>query len=283
MRFEVKAGGVAAILFAMTLLSGAVFVLGLLAGYEVGRQAQIDTAQLATSYPLQSAPSSAVQSSESAAGTGNQAMQPAASATVSSAAGASTPVTAVSTAGGRSLTRDSFISTHGPSQQGATPARPRLASNSAPSATEPSSSADGSSATDEGVSAAAESENGDVDDASSQASGSPPPQATQRVASTAPSARHKPYNIQIEAAMDISGADQMMARLKKLGYPSHLVPTEIAGQRWYKVEVGPYATAEEATDAEAELRRSYDSTYGGVARDGSHSHPEAAPEDNPEE
>jgi cell division septation protein DedD len=72
----------------------------------------------------------------------------------------------------------------------------------------------------------------------------------------------KPYNIQIEAAMDISGADQMMVRLRKLGYPSHLVPTEIAGQRWYKVEVGPYATVEAASSAEAQLRQKYDSIYG---------------------
>ncbi len=66
--------------------------------------------------------------------------------------------------------------------------------------------------------------------------------------------------------MDISGADQMIVRLQKLGYPSHLVPTEIAGQRWFKVEVGPYATAEEASSAEIQLRRKYNSTYGGVER-----------------
>jgi cell division protein FtsN len=77
---------------------------------------------------------------------------------------------------------------------------------------------------------------------------------------------HKPFNIQIQAAMDINGADQMMARLQRLGYQSHLVPTEIGGQRWYKVEVGPYATQEEASGAEAQLREKYDATYGGVAR-----------------
>lgn len=279
MRFEVKAGGVAAILFAMTLLSGAVFVLGLLAGYDVGRQAQIDTAQLATSYPLQSAPPSAVQSNESAAGIGNQAMQPAASATVSSAAGASK----VSTVGGRSLTGNVVSPTHGPSQQGATPARPRLASNSAPSATEPAASAEGSPATDEGARAADDSESEDVGEGTSEAPGNPNSQAGQKVASTASSTRHKPYNIQIEAAMDIRGADQMMARLRKLGYTAHLVPTEIAGQRWYKIQVGPFATAEQATGAEAELRQRYDATYGGVAGDGSHSHAASSAEDNPEE
>ena len=81
--------------------------------------------------------------------------------------------------------------------------------------------------------------------------------------------------------MDISGADQMMSRLRKLGYSSHLVPTEIAGQRWYKVEVGPYATPEEASNAEAQLRQKYDTIYGGVARDNSAGQTNG--DDNPEE
>jgi cell division septation protein DedD len=141
----------------------------------------------------------------------------------------------------------------------------------------------GPSAADEGASAAAESANTEEGDESSEVEGGPNPQPGQREASAAPPPRHKPYNIQIEAAMDISGADEMIARLQKLGYPSHLVPTEIAGQRWYKVEVGPYATAEEATDAEAELRQRYDSTYGGVARGGSHSPAQANADENSEE
>lgn len=265
MRFEVKGGGIAAIVFAMTLLSGAVFVMGLLAGYDVGRQAQLDTAQLATSYPLQSAPSSGAPSNPSPAEPENPAVESAASTTPSSPAAESTPVTAASAAD-RSLAGNSVSPKRKPSQPGATPARQRLVSSSVPSAAEPPASAADSSAADEDTSAAAESENTDASDASSEDSSNPNVQAGRRVASTTPSARHKSYNIQIQAAMDISGADQMMARLRKLGYSSHLVPTEIAGQRWYKVEVGPYATAEEASSAEAQLRHKYDTTYGGVAR-----------------
>jgi DedD protein len=266
MRFEVKGGGIAAIVFAMTLLSGAVFVLGLLAGYDVGRQAQLDTAQLATSYPLQSAPSSGAPPNPSPAEPGNPAVQ-SASTTASPATAGSTPVTAASAAD-RSIARDSVSPKLRASQPSATPARQRLASSSIPSATEPPPSTAGSSAADEDMSAD-ESENPEADDASSEASSNPNVQARRRVASTTPSARHKPYNIQIQAAMDISGADQMMARFQKLGYPSHLVPTEIAGQRWYKVEVGPYATPEEASRAEAQLRQKYDTAYGGVAHDNS--------------
>jgi hypothetical protein len=263
MRFEVKGGGIAAIVFAMTLMSGAVFVLGLLAGYDVGRQAQVDMAQLATSYPLQSAPSSGAPPNPSPAEPDNAAVRSAASTTPSPATAGSAPVTAASAAD-RSIAKDSVSPKRRASQPSATPARQRLASSSTSSATEPPSSTADSSAADEDTSAA-ESENPEASDASSEAN----VQARRRVASTTPSTRHKPYNIQIQAAMDISGADQMMARFQKLGYPSHLVPTEIAGRRWYKVEVGPYATPEEASSAEAQLRQRYDTTYGGVARDNS--------------
>ena len=268
MRFEVRGGGIAAILFAVTVLSAAVFVMGLLAGYDVGRQAQLDTAQLATSYPLQSSPSSgAAASNESAAE--NPSMQSAASTTPSSAAGRGALAAAASPAVNREFAVGATSPGRRPSQPSATPARPRLASTSISSAAQPRSSAAGSPAADEDEDVGAESETPEADDALSQASSNANMQAGRRVASTAPSGRHKPYNIQIQAAMDIGGADRMMARLQKLGYPSHLVPTEIAGQRWYKVEVGPYATAEEASNKEAELRQRYDATYGGVARDNS--------------
>jgi cell division septation protein DedD len=271
MRFEVKGGGIAAILFALTMLSGAVFVLGLLAGYDVGRQAQLDTAQLATSYPLQSPPSPSAASNESPAEPANPPAR-SASGIASPAAGGGMPVAAASATGSRDFAGDSISPKHKPSQ--------RLAVSSNPSAAESSSSMAGSPGAGEGI-GAAESENPEATYTSSGASSNANPQAGRRVASTARSVRHKPYNIQIEAAMDISGADKMMARLQKLGYPSHLVPTEIAGQRWYKVEVGPYTTAEEASNAEAELRQKYNATYGGVARGNSSGQPSA--DDNPEE
>ena len=270
MRFEVKGGGIAAILFAVTLLSGAVFVMGLLAGYDVGRQAQIDTAQLATSYPLQSQPSSGAPASEAARQPGDRGVLSAASTTASPAATGRTPL-AAALAADRSLAGGPVNPQPRASQPAATPAPSRLASASIPASAKPPSSAAPSSAADEDVSDAAEAENPETGEASSEASTKEPStnpnlQAGRRIASTAPPARHKPFNIQIQAAMDISGADKMMARLQKLGYSSHLVPTEIAGQRWYKVEVGPYATAEEASNAEAELRQKYDSTYGAAAR-----------------
>jgi DedD protein len=71
----------------------------------------------------------------------------------------------------------------------------------------------------------------------------------------------KPYNIQIEAVMDKSGADEMVGRLKSLGYNAQEVKTELNGQLWYRVRVGPYASAEEATAAQDRLREQYKQAY----------------------
>ncbi|HJU12136.1 MAG TPA: SPOR domain-containing protein [Candidatus Binataceae bacterium] len=264
MRFEVKGGGIAAILFAMTLLSGAVFVLGLLAGYDVGRQAQIDAAQLATSYPLQSPPASVASNSQSAPKNGvpegNNPTVQAASSSHPPATGETIPVSA---GAGSALAADSNASGRAPSKPRMSPPAQRLASAGAASPIKPASTTE--SADGDMNAAGSKQSAGDLDQ-STDATANPPAQVRRRVASKTAPARRRPYNIQIQAAMDISGADKMMERLQKLGYTTHLVPTEIAGQRWYKVEVGPYATAEEASDAEAELREKYDQTYGGVAR-----------------
>jgi len=58
MRFEIKSGGIVAILFGVAALSGAVFMLGLLAGYDVGRESQSSAAQVATAYPIAAPPAS---------------------------------------------------------------------------------------------------------------------------------------------------------------------------------------------------------------------------------
>jgi septal ring-binding cell division protein DamX len=253
MRFEVKGGGIAAILLAMTLLSGAVFVLGLLAGYDVGRQAQIDTAQLAISYPLQP-PASPGSPNQSPPEVDNPSVQ---SASISkSPVAEKTPSPRVAAAV-NNLGGQSNGSTRTRPQPSASPAQKRFAAASIPP-TMPSGATHSQVAGD----GTTESGNPEAVDEQPEATGDVNADARR----TAEPVRHKPYNIQIEAAMDISGADQMMARLRRLGYSSHLVPTEIGGQRWYKVEVGPYTTAQEASAAEAKLRQKYDATYGGIAR-----------------
>ncbi|MGA6970905.1 MAG: SPOR domain-containing protein, partial [Candidatus Binatus sp.] len=71
----------------------------------------------------------------------------------------------------------------------------------------------------------------------------------------------RPYNIQIEAVMDKSGADEMVARLKALGYNAQEAKVALNGQTWYRVRVGPYASADEATAAQNRLRDQYRQAY----------------------
>jgi cell division protein FtsN len=71
----------------------------------------------------------------------------------------------------------------------------------------------------------------------------------------------RPYNIQIEAVMDKSGADEMVSRLKALGYNAQESKVALNGQTWYRVRVGPYASAEDATAAQNRLREQYKQAY----------------------
>jgi len=227
MRFEIRGGGIAAILITVTLLSCAVFVLGLLAGYDVGREAQIATTQVTTAYPLQPPPAAAASVSAS----GNASPPPEAGGAVDAGAAAPNPAQV------RPASNVAPRRPAGPAK--APPPPPPVEAESAPpSEAEPPEAAPLSAET--------------------------PSERTAALENPAPARAHrKPYNIQIQAAMDMDGANQMIRRLQQLGYSPHLVPTDIGGQRWYKVEVGPYATQDEAASAESQLRQKYNATYGG--------------------
>src|ERR1700691_1472670 len=56
MRFEIRAGGAFLILVGLVGLSGGVFALGLVAGYEMARQNQPDINQISSTYPLPKSP-----------------------------------------------------------------------------------------------------------------------------------------------------------------------------------------------------------------------------------
>jgi cell division protein FtsN len=71
----------------------------------------------------------------------------------------------------------------------------------------------------------------------------------------------RPYNIQIEAVMDKSGADEMVLRLKRLGYNAQEMTTNLNGQTWYRVRVGPYSSSAEAAAAQQKLREQYRAAY----------------------
>jgi cell division septation protein DedD len=78
-----------------------------------------------------------------------------------------------------------------------------------------------------------------------------------------PAVHKRPFNIQIEAVMDRDGADQMVHKLQALGYPAAAETTDIDGQTWYRVKVGPYDSQEEAQAAQAKLREQYKAAYAG--------------------
>ncbi|MBE3604850.1 SPOR domain-containing protein [bacterium] len=226
MRFEIKSGGIVAILVGIAALSGAVFVLGLLAGYDVGRESAASQAQVAAVYPLESPP--AAESSVAAAPT--PAAPASRTGSAESGGGAVAPATL----------------------------HPARTPGSPSSAAEESSHENGQPL------------EADRSSPETSSAGRAAPTPARRLAATNPpnpparaaESRRRPYNIQIQAAMDRSGADEMVRRLENLGYSAHITPTELAGQTWYKVEVGPYATQAEAEAAQAQLRTRYNSAYG---------------------
>lgn len=202
MRFEVRAGGVVAILLGVGILSGAVFVMGLLAGYDITHESQNDARKAALDYPVPAAPL------------------------------ATTPLAVASVA--------------------PTPARaapPQLASNPKPAAAKPAASPPEETALPPEPAPAPP----EPAIAPKQLASNPQP---------APAVRHKPFNIEIQAAMDSASAGQMIQRLRALGYQPRTIPTTINGATWYKVQVGPYSTQEEAAAAEATLRQRYNTAYG---------------------
>jgi cell division septation protein DedD len=203
-------------------LSGAVFVLGLVAGNYMARQNQPDINQISSTYPLPNPPEKPAPVSE---------MSPAAEA---SPAVASAPA---------------------PSSVSMKPSAPAIGEAEAPPAaiTSPATVARVRPPAAPAVNRPeSDDEAGDEASDTSSAPAVPP-------SALPPGAR--PYNIQIEAVMDKSGADEMVSRLKSLGYNAQEVKTALNGQVWYRVHVGPYASADEATAAQNRLREQYKQAY----------------------
>jgi hypothetical protein len=261
MRFEIRSGGIAAIVFGIAALSGTVFMLGLLAGYNVGLESQSSQAQVATDYTVETPPESAetpAAAATTAAVSGTTAPDttaPSAPAVADTGAAPEAPATIAKVAKPKHAKAPVRSAATAPptSRAIADEAPPPAGEITAPPSAEEPGGATGSSA----------------DDNAADDSEAPPPAAPihhtspRAIASASPSTHRRPYNIQIQAVMDRNGADVMVVRLQNLGYTPHIVPTELSGQTWYKVEVGPYASQEEAAAAQQQLRTKYNSTYGG--------------------
>jgi DedD protein len=221
MRFEIRAGGGILILLGLVGLSGAVFALGLVAGYEMAKQNQPDMSQISSTYPLPNPPENPAPVSEMSPAA--EASPAVATAPVRRPVPIKPPEPAIGEAHPAARTSPATVARVKP---------PPPAPAVAPPATE-------DEPTDE------DSETTSAPVASPRAL---PPGA-------------KPYNIQIEAVMDKSGADEMVSRLRDLGYNAQESKVAINGQPWYRVRVGPYASAEEATAAQNELRDKYKQAY----------------------
>jgi len=226
MRFEIKTGGWILIVLGLAGLSFIVFALGLFAGYYMARNTAPETPQAASVYPLPNPPS-APDVAKAPVASSDQAASTKAAANVASK-------TKPSDSRAPSLAMDVGPVTAPPSHTVA-----NAASAVSPAKIAPSD--------------AAPEEKSVVTKA---AVTNPPASATD-----SSGGHHKPFNIQIDAAMDRTNAEQMTARLQKLGYRAFMVPTDIAGQTWWRVRVGPYQSQEEASTAEQELRAKYRDTY----------------------
>ena len=208
MRFEIRGGGAFLILAGLIGLSGAVFALGLVAGYEMARQNQPDLSQISTTYPLPSPPPSESTPAPEAASTPAAALPPAAPPAPKAIASPPAPIARL---------------------------KPPAVM---PALTPPPAETNSDTSNEETASI-------------------PVPQASATAAS------RKPFNIQIEAVMDKSGADEMLTRLKALGYNAQEMTIILGGETWYRVRIGPYNTEAEAKAAQDRLREQYKQAYTG--------------------
>jgi cell division protein FtsN len=219
MRFEIRAGGGFLILVGLVGLSGAVFALGLVAGYEMARQNQPDMSQISSTYPLPNPPGKPAPVSE---------MSP---ASVASPSVASAPPSEAIKPPAPALGEERPAARMSP----ATVARLK------PPPEAPA------------VNRLAPAEEDSDDDTEAPSASAAAPQAVPPGS--------KPYNIQIQAVMDKSGADEMVSRLKTLGYNAQEAKVALNGQTWYRVRIGPYASADDATAAQNRLREQYKQAY----------------------
>jgi cell division septation protein DedD len=232
MRFEINAGGWFLIAVGLFGLSAVVFVAGIYAGYVVARSTAPEATQAASVYPLPNPPP-APDFAKAPAKSSDQV--------ASTLPGSNAPVTKTnpSDSGAASLAMDKSA---GP----VAAASSRAVANAAASVSSPKTAPSDT---------ALEEKTGLTKPALTN------PPAKYASATDASAGRHKPFNIQLDAAMDRTNAEQMTARLQKLGYHAFMIPTDISGQTWWRVRVGPYQSQEEASTAEQELRAKYRDTY----------------------
>jgi hypothetical protein len=235
MRFEIGPGGGFVILVGLLGLSAAVFFLGMISGREMAQSEQGQT-QLASVYPMPGG-----------------APPPVASAPV-------TPPPHVAEPAAPSSAAPIAAATARPPSRVASESIPSAALPAAPNRPAPHPALANVSPAHPSASAAEELGNDSSSDSSDERDTGTDGR-TASAPSPADGTHHKGYNIVIDAAMDHAAATRMAARLLGLGYTSHVLPSQIDGQTWYRVQVGPYSTSNEARAAQAQLREAYTARY----------------------
>ena len=238
MRFEIGKGGAFFMVVGLLGLSVAVFVLGMIAGENLAQQNQPDSSLVASEFPVASPPA--------APPTTSAQMQQASVASPATAPAANTAPAAQSSS--PAAEPASSVATAPPPPPPAPAPRviARPAVNALPeraaAPTKPAAPAEIARTRPPTVSRPATEDTGDTG------------------ADTGDSAAHA-FNIQIEAVMDKGGADAMVQRLQALGFPASENEATYSGQTWYRVRVGPYASEEEAKQAEQRLHEQYRQRY----------------------
>ena|SRR5690348_13162309 len=229
MRFEIGPGGGFVVLVGLLGLSAAVFFLGMISGREMAESEQ-GQSQLASVYPMPAGapvaapPQSAAPAVPTPAPTASNSAKPPAQPAV-----ASEPIPPAAQPK--------------PAVVHSVPRRPALASVQPRKPPVPATEESGTDS---------ETSSDESDSGADEGTASAPPPST---------GTHRGYNIVIDAAMDRPAANRMASRLLALGYTSHVLPTQINGQTWYRLEVGPYPTSEDARAAQAQLRAAYTARY----------------------
>ncbi len=247
MRFEIGRGGGFVVLVGLLVLSGAVFLLGMISERKIAQSEQ-GQSQHVSIYPMPNGAGAATPSQA------DELAQPPA-APVAAATPKSPLQAAVASENISPAARAK------PAQEYKAP--PHLALASVPPARRPTTAGGRDDSAAPGDETGTDVEHGAVR--------APPPRAA---------TRHRGYKIVIDAAMDPAAAERMASRLLAVGYTSRIVQSQIDGQTWYRLQVGPYPTSAAAQAAEANLHAAYTARYinpAGAAADAGPARPEAGP------
>jgi DedD protein len=247
MRFDIGPGGGFLVLVGLLGLSAAVFFLGMISGREMAQSEQ-GQSQLASVYPMP-AGAPAAPPPQAAAPVAAAPVVAATAKPPSHEAASQQTASRESTPVDRTAVPPAAPAVKPARESKAPPPRPTLANAPIkhPQAPEAEESETDSSASSDSASS------DETDSGASESAAAAPARS--------PALHGKGYNIVIDAAMDRGAANKMASRLLGLGYIAHISPTQINGQTWYRVQVGPYPTADDARAAQAQLRAAYTARY----------------------